>query len=170
MNYFCNTEFIEYYNTLDLVSVGIITSSGEEYYAISSEYNYKEASEWVKKNVLSNLEDDIKRKTKYEIKQDIADLIKGDKNVKFWGYNCAYDYVILTQLFGIISSAPENWPQYFHELHERANADAEYTQLPHHALKIATWVKEVYDKMRARVKVTVRSPTSSTYKIIQPNP
>ncbi len=52
MKYFLDTEFIEYPNTIDLISIGIVAEDGREYQAISSEYNYNDASEWVKENVI----------------------------------------------------------------------------------------------------------------------
>lgn len=69
MNYFIDTEFIEGfkkpikwlpsagkfnrpYHFIDLISIGLVCSDGREYYAISNEYNYNDASEWVKENVI----------------------------------------------------------------------------------------------------------------------
>jgi hypothetical protein len=61
MRYFIDTEFIEGFHKplfgkkrhfIDLVSIGIAAEDGRSYYAISNEYNYNDADEWVKKNVI----------------------------------------------------------------------------------------------------------------------
>lgn len=65
MKYFIDTEFIEGFRKapfykrsgkkthfIDLISIGIVCEDGREYYAISKEFNYKDADEWVKKNVI----------------------------------------------------------------------------------------------------------------------
>lgn len=69
MKYFLDTEFIEGfkkpiswlptigkfnkpYHSIQLISIGIKAEDGREYYAISNEFNPKDANEWVTKNVL----------------------------------------------------------------------------------------------------------------------
>lgn len=71
MKYYIDTEFIEGYKpfrifgikipfvkpvfTIQLISIGIISEDGREYYAISEGYCFKDASDWVKKNVITPL-------------------------------------------------------------------------------------------------------------------
>jgi len=61
MKYFFDTEFIEGFHKplfgkrrhfIDLISIGIVAEDGREYYAISNEYNYADADDWVKENVI----------------------------------------------------------------------------------------------------------------------
>ena len=61
MKYFLDTEFIESFHNplfgkrrhfIDLISIGIVAEDGRKYEAISNEYNYKDASQWVKDNVI----------------------------------------------------------------------------------------------------------------------
>ena len=69
MKYFFDTEFIEGfkkpikwiptignfnkpYHSIQLISIGIVCEDGRTYYAISEEYNYNDASDWVKENVI----------------------------------------------------------------------------------------------------------------------
>lgn len=61
MKYFIDTEFIEGFRQpligkkrhfIDLISIGIVCEDGREYYAISNEFNYKDADEWVRKHVI----------------------------------------------------------------------------------------------------------------------
>jgi hypothetical protein len=54
--YFLDCEFIDGGKVIDLVSIGIVSSDGREYYAQSCEFYHPNASEWVRMNVLSHLE------------------------------------------------------------------------------------------------------------------
>ncbi len=56
MKYFFDTEFIENGKTIDLISIGIVTASGETFYRQNRECNFKNASDWVWRNVFPNLE------------------------------------------------------------------------------------------------------------------
>lgn len=61
MKYFIDQEFIEGWHKpflgkrrhhIDLISIGIVAEDGREFYAISNEFNPKDANEWVRANVL----------------------------------------------------------------------------------------------------------------------
>jgi len=61
MKYFLDTEFIEGFHKplfgkrrhfIDLISIGIVAEDGRRFYAISTEYNYNDADDWVKENVI----------------------------------------------------------------------------------------------------------------------
>lgn len=62
MKYFIDTEFIEGFSKwtfaknrhfIDLISIGIIAEDGRTYYAVSNEYRYDDADQWVKDNVIT---------------------------------------------------------------------------------------------------------------------
>ena len=64
MKYYLDFEFIEGFHKplfgkrrhfIDLISVGLIAEDGREYYAISTDFNPKDANTWVKENVISKL-------------------------------------------------------------------------------------------------------------------
>lgn len=55
MRYYVDTEFIDDGHTIDLISIGIVCEDGREYYAQSVEFNHRNASPWVKENVLTHL-------------------------------------------------------------------------------------------------------------------
>lgn len=64
MRYFLDTEFIEGFHKplfgksrhfIDLISIGIVDDHGNEFYSISSEYDYEKADVWVKENVIMPL-------------------------------------------------------------------------------------------------------------------
>jgi len=59
--YFLDTEFIESFHKplfgkkrhfIDLISIGLYCEDGRTFYKLSSEYDYKDADEWVQKNVI----------------------------------------------------------------------------------------------------------------------
>ena len=57
MKMFIDLEFIErgHRHPIDLISIGIVSSDGREYYAVSTEFNPRHASQWVKDNVIACL-------------------------------------------------------------------------------------------------------------------
>lgn len=64
MKYFIDTEFIEGFHKplfgkrrhfIDLVSIALVAEDGRSYYAISNEWNYKDAHPWVKENIIHKL-------------------------------------------------------------------------------------------------------------------
>ncbi len=125
MKYFLDTEFIEgfkkpiswlptignfnkEYHSIQLISIGIVCEDGREYYAISKEYNYKDASDWVKKNVIvpmyrNSLSGDIKNrlspenfpkhvgKPNKQIAEEIKEFVGHIDTLKYDGYNAEFD-------------------------------------------------------------------------------
>ena len=53
--FFVDTEFIEDGHTIELISVGVVTASGEELYLINSDCDLSRAGDWVKRNVIPHL-------------------------------------------------------------------------------------------------------------------
>lgn len=71
MKYFLDTEFIEGFHKplfgkrrhfIDLISIGIVAEDGREYYAISNEFNAKDADGWVVENVIDKIQSDLYQK------------------------------------------------------------------------------------------------------------
>lgn len=144
MKYFIDTEFIEGFHKpllgkrrhfIDLISVGIVAEDGREYYAISKNFNPKDASEWVKQNVIASLppkhydiydsprmkEEARAWKSNKEILIDILGFTKCWRDNIFWrtadspefyGYYCDYDWVLFCSLFGTMMDLPKGFPMY----------------------------------------------------------
>ncbi len=57
MKIFYDCEFIENGTTIDLISIGMVTSDGREYYAISEEFDHQALlrNAWLVENVLPSL-------------------------------------------------------------------------------------------------------------------
>lgn len=151
MKYFIDTEFIEGFTKpvfgkkrhfIDLVSIGIVCDDGRSYYAISRDFNPKDASEWVKDNVLSKLPDrnvnlsdpgesprrkmeSFQWKTNELITREILDFFGCWRDSHFWrapegievyGYYADYDWVLFCSLFGRMIDLPKGFPMYCKDL------------------------------------------------------
>ena len=153
---YIDTEFIQYGQGIELVSLALVKPTGEYYYAISSEFRAELASEWVQTNVLALLEKDFPRKSLAQIATEISFFV-GKQVGEFWGYFVTCDWYLMLQLYGGLPALPYNLPTYCREL--RQELDRVRTKLPkdtltlppratqHHALADAIWCKEVHEKI-----------------------
>jgi hypothetical protein len=145
MKYFIDTEFIEGFNKpmlgkrrhfIDLISIGIVAEDGREYYAISTEFNPKDADDWVRKNVISKLPDryvdyhDSPRRKResllwksnstisFEVQQFMngTDAFFGKDFPEIYAYYADYDWVVFCSLFGRMIDLPKGFPMYCRDL------------------------------------------------------
>lgn len=157
MKWFIDTEFIESFKKplfgkrrhyIDLISIGMVSERGDEYYAISKEYNYNDADDWVKENVIlpmykaqlthikeinepSNFHK-IVGKSNLQIRRDILkytctkhdeyDNLYTNTNPKFYGYFSDYDWVLFCSLFGKMIQLPKGYPMYCIDLKQMMDA------------------------------------------------
>lgn len=164
MRFFFDTEFIERGHSapISLISVGIVSALGKEFYAISSEFDPESANEWVKANVLPNLGEGP-RLTHPELAHAVLKFVNSsglpnsdgsisrfDSGPEFWGYYADYDWVVLCQMFGTMMDLPRGWPMYCRDLKQWCDQLGN-PQLPkqesteHNALADARWNRQVYD-------------------------
>ena len=96
MKFFYDSEFIEGFlpnrvlglrlpkwlskrrHAIDLISIAIVAEDGEVYSAISNEYHYEDASDWVKQNVIDPLYVSV-------VHGDSRNLVDSDKFHKYYG-------------------------------------------------------------------------------------
>ena len=145
MKYWYDTEFIEDGKTIDLISIGIVAEDGRELYLQNRDAKFKDASDWVYRNVypflthfhMAGHPDCIAERQPGDFrgngrcfKQDcawrfptaIAEAIKEFCNPEkygkpeFWGYYSAYDHVALCQIFGTMMELPKGWPMYTRDI------------------------------------------------------
>jgi len=170
MNYFLDTEFIEKPNTIQLISIGIVCEDGREYYALSSEYNYEDANDWVKENVIKPLYEKhvgiSLRDKEFTIENfhkmlgtSISRIRKGilkfvgypkykTGKPKFWGYFADYDWVVFSWIFGRMIDLPEGFPMYCRDLKQIMDAK-NVLSLPapegeHDVMVDARWNRDLY--------------------------
>jgi hypothetical protein len=165
---FIDTEFIEDGSTIDLISIGLVAEDGREYYAISTEFKAKKASQWVKDNVLRHLpprnpnpayespricHEARAWKKRAQIKADLLAFCDPKKYgpMALWGYYSAYDHVALCQIFGTMMDLPSGWPMLTYDLRQLLDSlgHQNVTQpddMSHHALSDAKWIAETFNK------------------------
>lgn len=86
MKYFLDTEFIEGFHKplmgkrrhfIDLISIGIVSDDGREYYAISNEFDPKKADKWVLENVLDPMVHEWVMSYNGDGRNRVLDMIEG---------------------------------------------------------------------------------------------
>lgn len=138
--YFLDFEFIEGFHKplfgkrrhfIDMISVGIVSGDGKrEYYAISTDFNPKDADDWVKKNVTAKLPDRHAEQGSFPRQMMEAALWKPEKQIageilqflgceredgnwhapegiEIVGYYADYDWVLFCSLFGRMIDLPK---------------------------------------------------------------
>jgi hypothetical protein len=151
MKYFIDSEFVEDGLTIDLISIGIVREDGKKYYAISDDFDAEKASDWVRKNVFPKL--DLKGfddawKSKKEIREEVLEFMKDDKEIEVWADYASYDWVVFCQLFGRMIDLPKGFPMFCHDIQQyRGNIDVSKieSQVPHNALSDAIECKRRWE-------------------------
>ena len=150
MRYWIDTEFIEQPYSIDLVSIGLVAEDGREFYAESSEVDWKAANQWTLQHVRPQLTGNgIPR---VEIGYGIRWFTEHDEQPVFWGYYPAYDWVAFSWLFGSMTELPFRFPQACLDVHQWAVALGS-PDIPrqadgaHNALADARWTREVWQHL-----------------------
>lgn len=156
MKFFLDTEFIEAGPTrpMQLVSIGLVAEDGEEWYAEVNDVDWSYADDWMRMHVQAQL--NTRGMTRVEIRDGVRDYI-GDRTPEFWGYRCAYDWVVFCQLWGTLMDLPRYWPDSCHDLWQwaewRGLTIPNRTGRQHQALDDARWIKRVYEELSGAVGV-----------------
>jgi 3' exoribonuclease, RNase T-like len=146
MRFYFDTEFIDDGRVIDLISIGIVSEDGREYYAESCEVNLAMANQFVREHVLPKLSGVTS--SLRVIADDIRAFV-GDKP-EFWGYYADYDWVALCHLYGAMVDLPKTWPFYCRDLKQWCDALGNPPLPPegkneHNALTDAWWNKVAYE-------------------------
>lgn len=148
-----DTEFMEDGITIELLSIGLVSADGREYYAESLDADWAHANDFVKENVLPHL--DLKQygRSRQQIALDIVGF--AGNRPEFWAYYCSYDWVALCQLYGRMIDLPEGWPMFCRDVKQLC-AQMGDPRLPeqsgteHHALADARWTRLAWEFLEAR--------------------
>ena len=128
----------------------MVCEDGRCYSALSNEYSYNDADDWVKDNVILPLYNEIKDVDKSikinnfnkllgssnkTIALDIIKFIfdgmsKKDNVVEFYGYYSDYDWVVFCSIFGKMINLPEKFPKYCRDLKQTLDEKARRIMLP----------------------------------------
>ena len=158
MKYFIDTEFIEGFRKpifgkkshfIDLISIGIVAEDGREYYAISNEWKYNDADDWVKQNVIAPIyikevsgdtrnrlscndfhwifgksNDKIAEEIKHFCNPELFLHNNAEPEIEFYGYYADYDWVLFCSLFGKMIDLPNGFPMYCKDLKQMIDEKA----------------------------------------------
>ena len=143
-----DTEFHDDGEHVELISLGVVTSDGREYYAENADYDRRRAHPWLQLHVLPLLQPGAER-TCVQIAADLRALI-GDAQPEFWAWFGEYDWIVLRQLFGDLTAWPAGWPLSHMNLEQwRLHLGAPPLVQPqstdlHHALADARWARQAW--------------------------
>lgn len=157
MKYFFDTEFYERIENgkwcLDLISIGIVSETGEELYLENSDFDLTKVTDpWLQANVIPHL----KGKSYAVPLTTIRFLIESfvDERPEFWAYFAAYDWVLFSQIFGRLVDMPRHFPFYCLDLRQTMHENRiTKDMLPklkgnkHNALDDAKWLREAHSRV-----------------------
>lgn len=163
MRYFFDTEFEEIGNVLHLISIGVVSEDGREFYAVT---DYDPQGAWLKANVNPRLQPKDSppffAQVSSTIRGDLARWVGDDPKPVFWAYYGSYDWVALCQLMGGMMNLPRGWYWIVQDLRtelDRAgfkDVRDDGRDDEHNALADARWIRDAWSKHLA----APRSPKS----------
>ncbi len=149
MRYYFDTEFLEDGNTIELISIGIVADDGRELYLVNRDAPWKRIRkhEWLMANVVPGLPQPYGDWRNHMPKRWLCDLdnpaVKGRNaiaeavkrfliggpvpglsrpEVELWADYCAYDHVVLCQLFGRMIDLPDGIPMFTNDFQQALRA------------------------------------------------
>lgn len=167
--YFYDTEFNDDGTTIDLVSIGIVSDDGREYYAVSSEFDVERlrARKWLLDNVWPYLpltdrmgpEEDLNFshpdvKPRSQIAAEVKDFLLSAQSPQLWAWYAAFDHVAYSQLFGKMIDIPVGLPWFTCDI-KQEHVRLGCPELPeqaadeHHALADARHNRVMFESLRA---------------------
>lgn len=102
---FMDTEFTGLHQNTTLISIGLISETGDYFYAESGDYDYKQIDEWIENNVINNLlyNDENKKAVMKTVHTDVSFYDKISSHL-VKGYNC-----LMKSSFAIIGHELNKW-------------------------------------------------------------
>lgn len=149
-----DTEFIDDGTTIELISIGMVTDEGEEYYGINGELELRRLTSlsWHLKNTVptlpirtrtdDKLEWDLDHadanliKSRAKLRQEVFEFIYNNSdiegpsvsdNVELWAWYGAYDHVALAQLWGPMNDLPGSIPMYTNDFKQELERKIQLT-------------------------------------------
>lgn len=118
MKIFFDTEFTGLHKDTTLVSIGMVTEDGSQFYAELTDFNPQQCDDWINENVIKHLcINQIKNApyinnfhvgTKEDISKSLSIWLKQFSLVEFVSDVSHYDFVLLIDLFGTAFDLPDN--------------------------------------------------------------
>lgn len=105
-----DTEFTELHQKTTLISIGLVSDDGSEFYAEFTDFDPAQVTPWISDNVLANLHltkafERIDRKTFVKgesafVVTHLREWLADQGEVQIWSDCLAYDWVLFCELFG----------------------------------------------------------------------
>ena len=120
MKLFFDTEFTGLHKNTTLISLGIVSEDGKNFYAEFTDYDRSQLNYWLKENVIKNLSideniyyvggyDEMKVRGNIEdIETKLRDWLNQFEQVEMWSDCLSYDWVLFNDIFGDAFSIPKN--------------------------------------------------------------
>jgi hypothetical protein len=149
---FFDTEFYERPNSIELISIGMISEDNRELYLECSDFDWGSNEDpWLEENVKPHL---VNKGVPIEtIREAILSFVGKDEKPEFWAYFASYDWVVFCWIFGRMVDLPYQFPRYCRDFKQLMDlVGIKRRDLPkkpknaHHALADAKWLKEAYER------------------------
>lgn len=167
---FYDAEFVERGGShpISLISIGMVRDDGE-YYAVNAslsenlirrhEWEGMRHQVWPQLPFLGDPEDYILDavhpdvKSRAVIAKEVEAFVLGVPDPELWASYCAYDHVVLCQLFGTMAKLPEGFPMYTDDIKSYSVrlGDPQWPaqrEREHHALHDARYARDVWKFLR----------------------
>lgn len=122
---FFDTEFTGLHQKTTLISIGIVSDCGKEFYAEFTDYDHNQIDDWIEQNVINNLHypdgdvsdcivtedrpnDMLVYGNSKEIKFYLEKWLSQFEKVEMWSDCLAYDWMLFNNIFGDAFKIPEN--------------------------------------------------------------
>lgn len=152
MRFWFDTEFYEDGRTIQLISIGVVSEDGREYYAETGVADVlARKSDWLARNVAPHLGRVADQKNNSLIAKELVEFM-GEKP-EIWAYYADYDWVALCQLYGRMIDLPKGWPMFCRDVKQLCDSMGN-PPLPkmegteHHALADAKWTKDAWERLQ----------------------
>lgn len=158
MYYVIDTEFLDRGRQfpVQLISLGVVSQDGRTYYAVDSEFNWKNATPWLKENVKPNLAHPhtgkIPLKNVKEIREDLNAFLAQDDSPVFFGYFADWDWLLFCHIWGGMLKTPTKFPHLCMDIEQERRSFGfpkgiypTQVSTEHNALNDALWSKDCLD-------------------------
>ena len=122
---FFDTEFTGLHQKTTLISIGMVSECGKEFYAEFNDYNLLQVDDWIEQNVISNLHhpdgdvsdcivtedrpnDMLVYGNSKEIKFYLEKWLSQFEKIEMWSDCLAYDWMLFNNIFGDAFKIPKN--------------------------------------------------------------
>lgn len=132
MNIYFDCEFTGLYKDTKLISIGLISDDGKQFYAEVDDKSLLYVDSWIEENILNNTvmygdkllydivdsEFDYHTGSESTICNELSKWFNQFDNVQLVSDVCHYDMVLLINLFGTAFDLPENVSCYCHDINQ----------------------------------------------------